>query len=122
MAITEAYAGSTAIGTATGEYSLTADSTALATATDDGVYQAWLDLNALEKACIVEFKTYEKVTSSATQRVVYSVPLRQCPDRAQLGEPEPCPPARLGDDAQDRGRDRPADHPVEHPQDRLTGG
>ena len=73
MAISEAYSGSTAIGTATGEYSMTASSTALGTVTDDGVYQAWLDLNALEKSCIVEFKTYEKVTSAATQRVTYSV-------------------------------------------------
>lgn len=71
MAISEAYSGSTAIGGTA--WSLTANSTAIATVTDDGVYQCYLDLNALAKADVYVFKVLEKVTSSATQRVVYSV-------------------------------------------------
>lgn len=71
MAISEAYSGSASIGTT--EYSLVNNSTSIASETNDGVYQVFLDLNALTATEVYEFKVYEKVTSSATQRIVYQV-------------------------------------------------
>lgn len=69
MAITEAFAGSASIGTT--EYSLTNNSTTIASQTTDGVYQVFLDLNALAAGDLYQLKVYEKVQSSSTQRVVY---------------------------------------------------
>lgn len=71
MAISEAYSGSASISTT--EYSLVNNSTSLASITTDGVFQLFLDLNALTVTEVYELKVYEKVTSSATQRVVYNV-------------------------------------------------
>lgn len=71
MAIVEAYSGSASISTT--EYSLVNSSTTLASDTTEGVYQLFLDLSALTVTEVYELKVYEKVTSSATQRVVYSV-------------------------------------------------
>lgn len=70
MAITEAWAGTNSSwGT---EYSLTASSTTLANQTDDGVYQLFLDLNAMASGDTYVVKVYEKVRSSSTKRVVIS--------------------------------------------------
>ena len=71
MAISEAYAVSETVSTT--EWSLTTDSAGPDADTNDGVYQCFLDLNALLKADIFEFKVYEKVQSASTQRVVFSV-------------------------------------------------
>lgn len=68
MPITEAYADFASIGTT--EYSLPNDSTTLATITDDGVYQLFLDLSNLAAGDSYELKIYEKVISSESQRVV----------------------------------------------------
>ena len=67
MAISEAYANSASIGTT--EYSLTNNSTTIAAQTDDGVYQAFLDLSALTITELYELRVYEKCRSSSTQRV-----------------------------------------------------
>lgn len=71
MAITEAFSGSETVGTT--EHSLTTDTAGPDAETSDGVFQCFLDLNALLKADVFEFKVYEKVLSSSTQRVVFSV-------------------------------------------------
>lgn len=67
MAITEAYAGTATISTT--EYSLPANSTSLATVTDDGVFQLMLDLNALTNSDDFELKMYEKCLSSSSKRL-----------------------------------------------------
>lgn len=71
MAISEAFSGTETVGTT--EHSLTTDTAGPDVDTTDGVYQCFLDLNALAKGDVFEFKVYEKVLSSSTQRVVYSV-------------------------------------------------
>lgn len=71
MAISEAYAFSNTIGTT--EHDMTSNTTTLQERTTDGVYQVFIDLGALAKADIFEFKVYEKVRSGDTQKVVYSV-------------------------------------------------
>jgi len=71
MAISEAFSGSETVGTT--EHSLTTDTAGPDTDTTDGVFQCFLDLNALAKGDVFDFKVYEKVLSSSTQRVVYSV-------------------------------------------------
>lgn len=68
MAITEAFTSSATIGTT--ERFLASDSTAATYQTADGVYQLWLDLNALAAGDIFQVKCYEKVTSAGTARVV----------------------------------------------------
>lgn len=70
MAITEAYTGTATISTA--EYSLPNASTTLASITDDGVYQVFIDLNNLAVGDEYEIKIKEKVTSAGTQRTVYT--------------------------------------------------
>lgn len=71
MAISEAFSGSETVGTT--EHSLTTDTAGPDVDTTDGVFQCFLDLSALAKGDLYEFKVYEKVLSSSTQRVVYSV-------------------------------------------------
>jgi hypothetical protein len=71
MAIAELYSGSETVTTT--EHSLTTDTAGPDVDTTDGVFQCWLDLSALVKADVYEFKIYEKVTSGGSQRVVYSV-------------------------------------------------
>ena len=68
MAIAEYAAGSETVSTT--EHSLTTDTAGPDTQTDDGVYQCFLDLNALALGDSFEFRVYEKVQSSDTQRVV----------------------------------------------------
>jgi hypothetical protein len=70
MAITEAFSGSETVGTA--EHSLTTDTAGPDTQTDDGIYQVFIDLNALTVTELYEFKIYEKVLSGSTQRIVFS--------------------------------------------------
>lgn len=54
------------------EYSLPAGSTTLAPVTTGGVYQIFLDFNAMAAADQFEIKIYEKAYSSGTQRLVYT--------------------------------------------------
>lgn len=68
MALSAAYEGSGSIsGT---EYSLPNASTSLTPITVDGVYQLFLDLNAMAAGDQYELKLYEKVQSAGTQRLV----------------------------------------------------
>jgi hypothetical protein len=69
MAITEPYANTQAVGAT--EHDLPSDTTSLGAITDDGIYQCFLDLNALADGDVFEFRAYEKVQSSDTQRCFY---------------------------------------------------
>lgn len=68
MAISEAYANSQTVSTT--EWSLTADSSTLGAVTDDGIYQVFIDTNAVTAADVFTFTLYEKTLSSSTQRKV----------------------------------------------------
>ena len=68
MAISEAYSGSETVSTT--EWSLTTDTAGPDTATADGIYQCFIDFNALADGDAYEFRVYEKVLSGSTQRVV----------------------------------------------------
>ena len=70
MAITEAFTGTETVSST--EWSMTTDTAGPDVETSDGVFQAFIDLNALAAGDVFEFKTYEKVLSSSTQRLVYS--------------------------------------------------
>lgn len=71
MTITvEAYTGTETVSTT--EWSLTTDTAGPDTDTTAGIYQAFLDLNALAAGDVFEFKAYEKVRTGDTQRAVYS--------------------------------------------------
>jgi hypothetical protein len=69
MAITEAYAGTQSVTTT--EWSLTGDDDSLASLTDAGVYQVFLDVSAIVGADLFRVRIYEKVQAGDTQRVVY---------------------------------------------------
>jgi hypothetical protein len=69
MAITEAYAGTEAIGTT--EHSLTTDTAGPDVDTTDGVYQVWLDLSDMVAGDQLQIRGYEKVQSTDTQRIFF---------------------------------------------------
>jgi hypothetical protein len=71
MAITEAFSGSETVSTT--EHSLTTDTAGPDAETSDGVFQVFLDLNALASGDHFRLRVYEKVLSSSTQRVLYAV-------------------------------------------------
>jgi hypothetical protein len=68
MALSAAYENSASVSTT--EYSLPNNSTTLTPITADGVYQLFLDLNALVAGDTYELKLYEKVLSAGTQRLI----------------------------------------------------
>jgi hypothetical protein len=70
MALSEAYSGTETV--TTDEWSLTGDDTSLDAITTDGIYQCFVELHNLAAGDVFEFKIYEKVLSSSTQRLVYS--------------------------------------------------
>ncbi len=71
MAITvEAFTGS-AVSVSTSEISLINGTTTIATNATAGIYQAFVDLNALIAGDAFDFKVYEKVLTGGVQRVVY---------------------------------------------------
>lgn len=70
MAISEAYSGTETVGTT--EWSMTTDTAGPDVDTTDGVYQVFIDLNALVSGDTFAFYVYEKVLSSSTQRLIYS--------------------------------------------------
>lgn len=74
MAISEAFSNSATISTT--EYSLPNNSTTLTPQTDDGIYQVFIDADAMATNDEYEIKIYEKVRSAGTQRVVYYSYLR----------------------------------------------
>jgi hypothetical protein len=66
-----AFEASATIGTT--ETSLTTNTSGPDTETSDGIFQAFLDLNALAAGDVFRFQVYETVASSGgTQRLVYS--------------------------------------------------
>lgn len=69
MAISEAYSNTASISTT--EYSLTANSTTLGAITTDGVYQLFIDFNAMVAGDQYQVRIYEKAVSGGTQRVIY---------------------------------------------------
>ena len=69
MAITEAFTGSQDVSTS--EWSMTTDSAGPDTETSDGVFQAFVDLNAAAAGDRFEFRLYEKAQSGDTQRLAY---------------------------------------------------
>lgn len=68
MAITALFENSAIISTT--EYSLPNNSITLTPKTEDGVFQVFLDLNAMIAGDQYELKVYEKVQSAGTQRLV----------------------------------------------------
>ncbi len=71
MTITvEAFTGTETVGTT--EHSMTTDSAGPDVDTTTGLFQAFIDLNALAAGDSFEFKAYEKVRTGDTQRAVYS--------------------------------------------------
>jgi hypothetical protein len=71
MTITvEAYTGTETVGTT--EWSLTADTAGPDADTTAGIYQAFIDLNALAAGDVYQIKVYEKCRTGDTQRVVYA--------------------------------------------------
>lgn len=69
MAITEAYAGVETV-TAT-EWSCTTDTAGPDVDTNDGVYQALLDVSTLAAGDTFRVRVYEKVQAAGTQRICY---------------------------------------------------
>lgn len=69
MAITEAYAGSEAVGTT--EWSCTTDTAGPNVDTTDGVYQIFLDVSDMIAGDQLQIRLYEKVQSTSTQRVAF---------------------------------------------------
>lgn len=71
MAITvEAFTGTETVTTT--EHSMTTDTSGPDADTTTGVFQAFLDLNAVAAGDTFEFKVYEKVRTGDTQRAIYS--------------------------------------------------
>lgn len=69
MAISEAFAGSEAVGAT--EHSCTTDTSGPDTETSDGVFQVFLDVSDMVAGDVLQIRVYEKVQSTSTQRVAY---------------------------------------------------
>ena len=74
MAISEAFAGTEAVGAT--EHSCTTDTAGPDAETSDGVFQAFFDVSDMVDTDILQIRCYEKVQSSGTQRIVYEAILR----------------------------------------------
>ena len=70
MAITQYVSGTETVSTT--EWSMTTDTAGPDVDTTDGVFQPFIDLNALAAGDVFEFRVYEKVLTAGTQRLVYS--------------------------------------------------
>jgi len=68
VAISEAFSGSETVSTT--EWSLTTDTAGPDADTTDGIYQVFIDFNALAVGDQFQVRVYEKVLSSSTQRIV----------------------------------------------------
>jgi hypothetical protein len=73
MAITVAYTGTATIGVT--EYSLVNNSTTLASSTDVGVYQVFINFANMAAGDEYEIKIKEKVTSGGSQQNIYTAVL-----------------------------------------------
>lgn len=73
MAIAEAYTGTATIGAT--EVSLVSGTTTLQNNTVDGIYQVWIDFNAMLAGDEYEIDIKEKVTAAGTQRSIYTANL-----------------------------------------------
>lgn len=73
MAITEAFAGTEAVGTT--EWSLTTDTAGPDVETSDGVFQIFLDVSDMVGGDELQIRVYEKVQAADTQRIVYQANL-----------------------------------------------
>lgn len=71
MAIVEIFSGSASISAT--EYDLTSSSTTLQSQLHDGVFQVFLDLNAMTASETYRLRIYEKTRTSSTQRLVEDV-------------------------------------------------
>lgn len=69
MAITVAYSGTATISTT--EYSLTGNSTTIASLTDVGVYQTFIDTTNMTANCSYEIDIKEKVITGGPQESIY---------------------------------------------------
>lgn len=69
MAITEAFAGSEAVGAT--EHSCTTDTAGPDVETSDGVFQVFLDVSDMIAGDQLQIRIYEKVQSTSTQRIVF---------------------------------------------------
>lgn len=67
MAISEAFTGTETVGTT--EWSLTTDTSGPDAETSDGVFQAYIDINALAAGDDFRLRLYEKCQSGSTQRL-----------------------------------------------------
>lgn len=71
MAIAQLYSGTETVSTT--EWSMSTDTSFTPDAdTTDGVFQAFIDFNAVAAGDTFEFKVYEKVLSGSTQRLCFS--------------------------------------------------
>lgn len=85
MAITELYNDTVSIGTV--EWSLTGDDSSLGADTNAGIYLPCIEVDTLDSGDLFRFRTYEKVRSASTQRVLYeafigglqTLPIWTCP-------------------------------------------
>lgn len=73
MAVTEAFAGTEAVGTT--EHSCTTDTAGPDVETSDGVFQAFFDVSDMIAGDQLQIRVYEKVQSSDTQRIVHEAVL-----------------------------------------------
>jgi len=69
MAISEAFTGTATISST--EYSLVSNSTTLASNTDDGVYQVFVDFGNMAAGDEYEVVVKEKVIAASTQDIVF---------------------------------------------------
>jgi hypothetical protein len=71
MTITvEAFTGTETVSTT--EHSMTTDTAGPDADTTSGIFQAFVDLNAVAAGDVFEFRAYEKVRTGDTQRLIYS--------------------------------------------------
>lgn len=89
MAIAELYSGSATISTT--EISLVSGTSSLQSDTADGIYQVFLDLNALANGDSFELRIKEKVRSADTQRIVYRMNFAN----AQTSQPNAATPSLI---------------------------
>jgi hypothetical protein len=89
MAIAELYSGSATISTT--EISLVSGTSSLQSITTDGIYQVFLDLNAMANGDVFELRVKEKVRSADTQRNVYIVSFAN----AQTSQPNAATPSLI---------------------------
>ena len=69
MAITEAFAGTEAVGVT--EHSMTTDTAGPDVETSDGCFQLFLDLTDMVTGDELQIRVYEKVQAAGAQRIVY---------------------------------------------------